>query len=97
MSRVLRLVASASWGRRAGDLLVAQARAALDLTFGDAAAEITVRAHQGVVTLRGEVDDMSYISRFEAAVRAVPGVLEVDNLLRLRLTGRVVRPTVLSA
>jgi osmotically-inducible protein OsmY len=97
VTRVHKLVGSANWGRRAGDLLIARARAALDLAFGEAAAQITVRVQSGVVVLRGEVEDMRDISRFEAAVRHVPGVVDVDNLLRLRLTGRAARPTVLSA
>jgi len=97
VSRVLKLVGNANWGRRAGDLLVARVRAALDLTYGDSASAIVVRAHDGVVSLRGEVEDIQDISRFDAAVRAVQGVQDVDNILRLRLSGRGVRPTVLSA
>lgn len=97
MSRVLKLMGTVNWGRRAGDLLGAQVRAALDASAGPVADELTVRVHAGSVSLRGEVDDLRDISRLEAAVRSVPGVVEVDNLLRLRLTGRRVRPTVLSA
>ena len=97
MSRVLKLVGNVDWGRRAGDLLAAQVRAALDASAGARAADITIRVQSGVVSLRGEVDHLRDITRLEAAVRAVPGVREVDNLIRLRLTGRATRPVVLSA
>lgn len=83
-------------GRRSGDKIEERTRIALIATFGDAGDLIAVRAHRGVVTLRGEVDDMVDISRYEAAVRSIPGVHDVDNLLRLRLPGRG-RPRVLTA
>ncbi len=97
MSRVLKLVGTVNWGRRSGDLLIAQVRAALDAAAGDRAGDISVRVQAGRVSLRGEVQDMRDISRYEAAARAVPGVVDVDNLIRLHLTGRAMRPTVLSA
>jgi hypothetical protein len=84
------------WRRRVGDGLEDRARHAMDITFGDAANEIIVRAQDGVVTLRGEVDQLSQITRFEEAIRAVPGVVDIDNLLRLRLSGAA-RPRILSA
>jgi hypothetical protein len=84
------------WRRRIGDGLEARARHAMDITFGDAASEIIVRAQDGVVTLRGEVDQLSQITRFEEAIRAVPGVVDIDNLLRLRLPGAA-KPRVLTA
>jgi osmotically-inducible protein OsmY len=97
VTRVRKLVGTVNWGRRAGDLLAAQVRAALDASVDSEAAAIAIRVQAGVVSLRGEVEDLRDISRLEAAVRAVPGVREVDNLLRLRLIGKSVRPTVLSA
>jgi hypothetical protein len=48
-----------------------------------------------VITLRGEVDELTDITRFDAAVREVGDVVDVDNLLRLRM--RDLRPRVLSA
>ena len=81
--------------RRVDDGLEDRARQSME-TFGDAAGEITVRAQDGVVTMRGEVDHLSQITRYEEAMRAVPGVVDVDNLLRLRLAG-VARPRVLTA
>src|SRR2546421_2360958 len=94
VSPVRKLVGTVSWGRRSGDLLVAQVRAELDAAGGS---EITVRVQDGVVSLRGEVDDLRDISRYEAVARQVPGVIDVDNLLRLHLTGVAVRPRILSA
>jgi hypothetical protein len=84
------------WRRRTSDGLEDRARHAMDITFGDAAADIIVRAQDGVVTLRGEVDQLSQITRFEEAIRAVPGVVDIDNLLRLRLPGAA-KPRVLTA
>ena len=94
MSPVRKLVGTVNWGRRSGDLLIAQVCAALDAS---GATDITLRVQSGVVTLRGEVEDMRDISRFEHVARAVPGVIDVDNLLRLRLTGVAVRPRVVTA
>ena len=42
------------------------------------------------------VADIDDIARYDAAVRSIPGVLDVDNLLRLRLPAAV-RPHVLTA
>ena len=96
MTRVLKLVGTVNWGRRSGDLLAAPVRSALDAAGADGS-QITLRVHSGMVSLRGEVEDLADISRYEATVRSVPGVVDVDNLLRLRLTGRVVRPSVVTA
>jgi len=58
---------------------------------------LAVRAEGGVISLRGEVEDIDDIDRLEAIVRSVPGVTDVDNLLRLRLAGVASRPRVLTA
>ena len=55
-----------------------------------------IRANRGVITLRGEVDELTDITRFETAVREVGDVVDVDNLLRLRMR-EAQRPHVLSA
>ncbi|MDP8957930.1 MAG: BON domain-containing protein [Actinomycetota bacterium] len=44
---------------------------------------INVNAERGVVVLRGEVDQPGQIEGLEAAVREIPGVLGVENLLHL--------------
>jgi osmotically-inducible protein OsmY len=76
--------------------LATDARLSLKVAFGEPADELTVKARRGVVTLRGEVADIDDIARYDAAVRSIPGVLDVDNLLRLRLPAAV-RPHVLTA
>jgi hypothetical protein len=68
---------------------------ALSMGFGDLATGLEIRANRGVITLRGEVDELTDITRFETAVREVGDVVDVDNLLRLRM--RDLRPHVLSA
>jgi osmotically-inducible protein OsmY len=78
------------------DTLADRVRVALSLGFGDLASGIGIRASRGVITLRGEVDELSDITRFEAAVREVGDVVDVDNLLRLRMR-EAQRPRVLSA
>jgi len=84
-------------GERASDVqLAADARLSLKVTFGEPADELTVKARRGILTLRGEVADIDDIARYDAAVRSIPGVVDVDNLLRLRLAGAV-RPHVLTA
>ena len=75
--------------------LASRVRAALSIGFGDLATGLEVRASRGVVTLRGEVDELSDITRFETAVRELGDVVDVDNLLRLRI--RDSRPRVLTA
>ncbi len=47
------------------------------------AGKINVNAEDGIVYLRGELDDASQISRLEQKVRKVTGVIDVQNLLHL--------------
>ncbi|MFZ0918867.1 MAG: BON domain-containing protein [Candidatus Dormiibacterota bacterium] len=75
--------------------LAGRVRVALSMGFGDLATGLEVRANRGVITLRGEVDELTDITRFESAVREVGDVVDVDNLLRLRI--RDARPRVLTA
>jgi osmotically-inducible protein OsmY len=82
---------TASWDKT----LASRVRSALSLGFGDLATGLEVRANRGVITLRGEVDELTDITRFETAVRDIGDVVDVDNLLRLRM--REARPHVLSA
>ncbi len=77
------------------ETLANRVRVALSLGFGDLATGLEIRASRGVITLRGEVDELTDITRFETAVREVGDVVDVDNLLRLRM--RDSRPRVLSA
>jgi gas vesicle protein len=54
--------------------------------FRDAAipkGSINVNAEQGVVVLRGEVSDAEQREQLELAVRRIPGVWEVNNMLHL--------------
>ena len=76
--------------------LADRVRIALALGFGDLASGIGIRANHGVITLRGEVDELTDITRFETAVREVGDVADVDNLLRLR-TREAQRPHVVTA
>jgi osmotically-inducible protein OsmY len=78
------------------ETLADRVRVALSLGFGDLASGIGIRASRGVITLRGEVDELSDITRFETAVREVGDVVDVDNLLRLRMR-EAQRPRVLTA
>lgn len=80
-----------SWDETLAD----RVRVALTMGFGDLATGLEIRANRGVVTLRGEVDELTDITRFETAVREVGDVVDVDNLLRLRIRDQ--RPHVLSA
>jgi osmotically-inducible protein OsmY len=81
-----------SWDETLAD----RVRVALSVGFGDLASGIGIRASRGEITLRGEVDELSDITRFETAVRDVGDVADVDNLLRLR-TREARRPHVVSA
>jgi osmotically-inducible protein OsmY len=92
----LAIAAALLWGRRNSDATADRVAQALEAAVGESARAILVRAEQGVVTLRGEVDEMGDIARYEAVVRSVPGVRDVDNLLRLRLYGVVTRPASVS-
>lgn len=44
---------------------------------------VSVNAEDGIVTLRGELDDAASIAELEQRVRKVTGVLDVHNLLHL--------------
>jgi osmotically-inducible protein OsmY len=77
------------------ETLANRVHVALSLGFGDLATGLHIRANRGVITLRGEVDELTDITRFESAVREVGDVVDVDNLLRLRM--RDSRPRVLTA
>lgn len=91
-ARVLR------WQRVDGEqaMVLAETRCALQTAFGSAADGVSLRLHGGTLTIRGEVERLDEIALYETMVRRVPGVFEVDNLLRLRLAGAV-RPHVLPA
>ena len=65
------------------------------LDWGDLATGLEIRANRGVITLRGEVDELTDITRFETAVREAGDIVDVDNLLRLRMRDQ--RPRLLSA
>ncbi|HET8892814.1 MAG TPA: BON domain-containing protein, partial [Gaiellaceae bacterium] len=60
-------------------------RAALTTALGDDADELSLRIRDGVVTIRGEVERLDDIVTYETIVRRVSGVVDVDNLLRLRI------------
>ena len=92
----LAVAAALLWGRRNQDAVAERVAQALEAAVGEAASTLLVRAERGVVTLRGEVDEMGDIAGYEAVVRSVPGVRDVDNLLRLRLYGVVTRPAAVS-
>ena len=77
------------------ETLANRVRVALSLGFGALATGLEVRANRGVITLRGEVDELTDITRFDSAVREVGDVVDVDNLLRLRMLDS--RPRVLTA
>jgi osmotically-inducible protein OsmY len=83
---------TAGWDETLAD----RVRVALSVGFGDLASGIGIRASRGVITLRGEVDELTDITRFETAVREVGDVVDVDNLLRLRMRESH-RPHVVSA
>ncbi len=83
--------------RRLSDGQVSQrVEAALEAACGEAAARLTIKSDHGVVTLRGEVEHIDDIASYDNVVRAVAGVRDVDNLLRLRETAEH-RPRILTA
>jgi hypothetical protein len=45
--------------------------------------QININAEDGMVVLRGQLDDPDQILRVEESVRAIPGVEGVENLLHL--------------
>jgi osmotically-inducible protein OsmY len=49
---------------------------------------LQVTSHKGTVTLRGEVSRLADIDAFEQTARAVSGVRDVNNLLRLAASSR---------
>ena len=53
---------------------------------------VSVNAENGVVFLRGVVEEREWIERFDAAARSVEGVKEVRNLLHLPGTPAPVAP-----
>lgn len=85
----------ASGGRRprrskGSDDLAGRVREALTEERPEASSfQLTV--HKGTVTLRGEVDSLDDIDAFEARARAVDGVSDVNNLLRLGVTASASR------
>jgi cytochrome c5 len=63
------------------EALVARIRALLDKTKGIVAKDIKLEAADGVVTLRGVVDNADQIKRAEAVAEKTRGVRKVDNKL----------------
>lgn len=66
--------------------LAGRVRLALEMGIGAGAEQLTVSTERGLVRVRGEVEDIVDIARYEALVRTVAGVRDVDNLLRVRVT-----------
>jgi hyperosmotically inducible protein len=64
--------------------LARQVRRQLVHTKGIDASEVTVGVKDGVVLLRGILNDAEQVERVEAAVRKVPGVKSVDNQLTVQ-------------
>jgi osmotically-inducible protein OsmY len=56
-----------------------------------ATSDLQITAHRGTVTLRGEVSRLDDIDALEATARSVPGVADVNNLLRLATTATATR------
>ena len=95
MTRILNLRRANGRERNVPDdaALAGMVRRALDAAAGVSAAAVSIRADHGTVILRGEVDHIDDIDGYELAAREVPGVVDVDNLLRLRLAGRTQQQT----
>ncbi len=70
-------------GGRKEEQLVDRVRAGLSAEHAGAADALQISAHKSTVTLRGEVTHLDDIDAFEATARAVAGVRDVNNLLRL--------------
>lgn len=69
---------------RRSDAAVAEAVAGmLRSAYGTRAEDFAVRVRRGSVTMRGEVLTLDEIGMLEARVRMIPGVRDVDNLVRL--------------
>ncbi|MFN2582031.1 MAG: BON domain-containing protein [Candidatus Dormibacteria bacterium] len=95
MARILHVMRVAGRDQPHDDAAVAMlAQQALAVAFGPAADAMSIRADRGVLTLRGEVEHIDDIAGYEYVARQVPGVRDVDNLLRLRLSGRGLRARV---
>jgi BON domain len=71
--------------------LAESVRTELDERHPDAATSLQVTVHKGTVTLRGEVELLGDIDALEATARAVAGVSDVNNLLRLAATASAAR------
>lgn len=98
MARIRGVVRALRWQRGTGEeaAVLARTRATLDTAIGGAADGLSLRLHGGTLTIRGEVDRLDDIDLYETVVRRVPGVREVDNLLRLKLVGAI-RPRAVPA
>ena len=75
-------VATPGRGGRREVQLVERVRAELGVRHPEAGG-LHVTAHKSTVTLRGEVTQLDDIDALEATARSVPGVGDVNNLLRL--------------
>jgi osmotically-inducible protein OsmY len=86
---------SVARAQRRGDRRQAQlaesVRAELSARHGAAADDLQVLVHKATVTLRGEVKQLRDIEAFEHTARAVPGVADVNNLLRLPVSASTAR------
>ena len=56
-------------GNNWDDTLADRVRIALALGFGDLASGIGIRANHGVITLRGEVDELTYVAQLWRCVQ----------------------------
>jgi hyperosmotically inducible periplasmic protein len=74
---------SAKAGKEADRALQKAVLRALSQTRGVRVSTITVRAHDGVVTLEGNVPDESQVELATKAAQSVPGVTQVKNALTL--------------
>ena len=84
-ANVLAMIGRDGGNERDSDVTAARVREVLDGL--QATGPIAVRVDEGVVTLRGEVTALAAISEAAARVEGLPGVVEVNNLLRLRAAG----------
>jgi osmotically-inducible protein OsmY len=74
-------------GSAANDLALArQVEATLALNPHFTKGRVLVNADNGRVTLRGTTDVGEHITSFEETARAVPGVMDVQNLLHIQGT-----------
>jgi osmotically-inducible protein OsmY len=82
---------SSGRGRRAELRLADDALATIVERHPGATNDLQVTAHRDTVTLRGEVSRLDDIDALEATARSVPGVADVNNLLRLATTATATR------